>query len=168
MTLNIKKPFKDGDIFKWSYADTERHCQDYAYWATSRIAIFNDGWLADTWSSSNNPSWLEADAKRLLKLRFVANLNDLENISESNARYFNQENIINLTHSNSYGSQIYVKKGAVRCLKTTCKLAEKYLSDMARGEEWAKRRHIDAQEILSKIEAGQPIEEIYIPDWKPS
>ena len=158
--------FKDGAIFKWRYKDDKQHMDSYAYWAKSQIAIFKDGWLEDTWSSSQGSKWVEVDAKRLLKLRFVANLNDLDNISKSDARYFNEKDITNLTHSNSYGSQIYVKKGAVRCLKTTCKLAEKYLADMAHEEEWAKRRHIDARDILSKIEGGQPIEEVYIPDWK--
>lgn len=168
MNIDTKKPFKDGDIFNWYYADIEQHIKDYTYWAVSQIAIFNDGFLTDTWSSAQSRNWLEVDAKRLLKLTFIANLNDLISTTPSNARYFNQSDVINISHSNSMGPQIYLKKGAVRCAETIHKLAEKYLSDMAHDEEWSKRRHINAKEILSKIDAGHPIEEIHFPDWKSS
>lgn len=168
MPNDTTKLFKDGAIFKWRYQDVERHRQDLAYWAVSQIAILKDGWIEDTWSSSQPRTWLLADAQRLLKLNFVANLNDLEKTTPSNARYFNRVDIIDISHANSFGSQIYLKKGAEKCAETIHKLAEEYLSEKARDEEWAIRKHADAKEILSKIDAGQPIEEIYIPDWKKS
>ena len=104
---------RDGDYYRWSYKDPSGY---EPYWCASRIALVRDGRLVDTYWRSGDTShaWSLSDAERLLDLKLVANLDDLEPCSKGVHEDHRPADIVDLTHQN--GGQCYLRRGSERCM----------------------------------------------------
>jgi hypothetical protein len=149
---------KDGDIFRWSYRNGG------STWCKSCICIANNGILRDTyWShSGDGAAWTYKEAAEKLNLRFVANLAELERRRESDADYYDDADIVNLNHSNSTSGNFYIRKGAMRSKAKMQKILIDRIAEEERKIERAKDQVGRFRHTISQIEAGEPLERIYL------
>lgn len=115
--MNTTTQIRVGDIFHWRYASEELNANYLSYWAKSRIAIAIEGnLLRDTyWSgSSDGCYWTHGEASARLALTHIANFADLEKISEGEAEYYAESDVVNLNHANDSRGNCYRRKGTER------------------------------------------------------
>lgn len=112
---------KVNDVYKWSYINPSPMDP---YWCKSRIIIVcknnkDEFLLEDTyWSSgSSRTTFKEEHIGKIIEIEFLGNLDDYEPISKYHTRYYNPKDILDITHPNSMGSLIYLKKGAQKDLQ---------------------------------------------------
>ena len=107
----------EGDYYRWSYKTLPKGSFE-PYWCKSRIALFKQERLVDTYWHGDSPgsknSWTEAEAECALDLVFVANLSDLVEASRHVHEDNRPEDIVDLSHPNR--TQVYLRKGAKRCM----------------------------------------------------
>ena len=110
---------KKNDVYRWWYKDASNRFEPY--WCKSCIGIVKDNgdelYLVDTYGLSNNTVFGMGYIEENLDLVFLGNLDDFELIKEWDVVYYDDSDIMDLTHSNSYGPLIYVRKGAVRSIE---------------------------------------------------
>ena len=113
---------KNNDIFRWSYNEGKlKKLNDgdnggTTYWCCSRIAIFLDGRIVDTfWGSGGGAkSWSEDQAKEQLELEFIVNMDDLVAADPSERAYYLDSDCFDLNHSNSSRGNFYIRNGAIK------------------------------------------------------
>ena len=110
---------KNGDIFKWSYNEEQlkkmglQYSAGTLYWCCSRIGVFNDGYLEDTfWNSSTDKCFSIESIKEKLTLEFIANEDDLVSANTSEKAYYLDSDCFDLNHPNSTRGNFYLRKGA--------------------------------------------------------
>ena len=146
----------EGDVFRWSYKDSPEI--DMRSWGTyhccSRIAIVRNGRLRDTYwySGSDGRSFGIGDVPRL-ELERLGNLSELEEAKEYQANYYDDADIVNLTHAN--GGQFYLRKGAARSQAKMLASARSKLEASQSEERMAAWRSEKLRESIAKIEAGE-------------
>jgi hypothetical protein len=116
----------------------------------SNIAIEKeDGKLVDTY-------WYTRDEvnRDNVELTFLGNLDDYEKANEYEERYYSDEDIMNLNHSNNGRDNFYLKKGAERCVKKIRQSILNKLEKMEHERDWANR------EIERLLESD--IEKVYL------
>lgn len=105
---------REGDIYRWSWADPERDNRGAFgdYHCKSRIAVFEGGHLFDTfWGESpTDNSFLSEDK---ITLTFLGNRNDMT-VLKDNPEFYDPADIVSMKHSNNSGAPIYVKPNAKR------------------------------------------------------
>ena len=109
-----------GDIFRWRYRSEKLSADYLSYWATSQIAVAVEGdILRDTYWIGNDGgrSWTFAESTGRLILTRLANFADLEKISESEAEYYDEADIVNINHGNIPKGNCYKRKGTERSRK---------------------------------------------------
>jgi hypothetical protein len=160
-------PIVDGDIFRWRYKDEKpEHLREYGrYHCKSLIAVAQKGWLVDTfWSSPTDGSWLAtyADAPGKLELSKLGNFADLEKRDDYHRFYYDDADVVDLSHSNSSRDNLYIRKGAVRS-------REKMRAVMLERIETAKRELQSAQwrlererKILVDLDAATDLDKVYL------
>jgi hypothetical protein len=159
--------FKEGDIFRWSY---NKDTDGLSYWARSRIAIFRNGRLRDTYwmhdlealfSYSEGHSWSIDEAASDLDLLFVANISDLERQSYDKSELYDDADVVNLNHANSPTGNWYLRKGAQRsrekALATARYKRERSISEMVSAADDVRRM----DRMISQIENGETLEGIW-------
>jgi hypothetical protein len=155
---------KDGDIFNWRYTDEKKHSEDYAYWCCSRIMVARDGWVRDTYWSDNDGHrghFPYEEAVKKCTLKFLGNFNDLEKINRHEKIYYDEKDIVDITHSNA-GEQCYKRKGATKSREVMISRAKDAL------ERWEWRVKSDQQDLeraKSELEAASGdgnLEKIYL------
>jgi len=155
---------KENDIFRWRYKDEKTHSDYLNYWCKSRIMIFKNGILKDTyWSGSDGFSIKIDDAQSKLILTYVGNLDELEPVDKYKLEYYSDDDIVDISHSNMSGSGFFIKKGVKRCKdKILKKLNEKaeYEKDKA---NWALKSHRDLIARIEQIENGTiELDKVYL------
>lgn len=90
-----------------------------AYWATSRIYICKqnaDGslFLEDTWCPCGDNKRLDQND---IILEYIGNFDELEKFT-GDKNHYNPNDLVDLNHSNSSRGNLYIKKGAKKCLET--------------------------------------------------
>lgn len=101
---------KDGDIFFWSWKDSESRFMPYHCY--SRKAIVADGCLVDTfWSTGGSNAVLDLEK---VDVSYQGNQNEMETIHASEIDYYRPEDVVDMRHSNDSRAPIYIKGGAVR------------------------------------------------------
>lgn len=148
---------ENGDIYTWAYkpefiSDLKMQ-SGTTYWCCSRIGVFNNGLLVDTYwgSSGENISFTIEDANNRLCVTFVANEADLLPISRGDRVYYEDKDVIDLTHPNSYGGKIYIIKGTEKSLRKMKFIQQKLIDNATRKFESAKRDFQIESELLEKI-----------------
>lgn len=133
---------KEGDLFKWTFkphaiAALGRN-QTLIYWCCARIAEFKDGRLRDLyWSNlADGKNWSAEEATERLDLEYLGNRSEL--VKCHHPDYYRGEDIVDLTHPNSYGFQIYKRKGAQR--------SREAMKELTRNKIERARRDIESLE----------------------
>ena len=143
----------EGDVFRWRYR--EESGLDLRSWGTyhccSCIAIMRNGRLRDTYWYGDGRSFGVGDVPRL-ELERRGNLSELEPAKEYQADYYDDADIVNLTHAN--GGEFYLRKGAVRSQAKMLAAARSKLEASQSDERMAAWRSERLRESIAKIEAG--------------
>jgi len=112
---------KVNDVYRWSYIDPPKIDP---YWCKSQIIIVsknnNDEFLLEDtyWSGgSSTRIFKEHEVGKTIEIQFLGNLDDYEKISKYHTRYYNPKDILDISHKNSMGDLIYLKKGAQKDLQ---------------------------------------------------
>jgi hypothetical protein len=87
---------------------------------------------------------------------------DLESRQEWYADYYAEADCVNLNHSNSPRGNFYIRKGAVKCRAKMLAVALSRATQARRESEWATDRAVRMEKIVSDLEAGRALEEIYL------
>lgn len=126
-------------------------------------------YLADTYWSSPYDNFQGGGDRRIYTLKqaeergvltFKCNLEEVEKIHESDLVYFNDEDIINLSHQHNCYKYYAVKKGTQRSKTKMIQSATEKLQDAIRTVNMAERKIIDLHKTIEQIEAGNL--EVYI------
>lgn len=138
---------RDGDIYFWKYADDIGKSYSELYHCKSRKAVVINGRLIDTfWSSSSDGAVLEPSR---VVLDFKGNKADLRTIREWEVKYYNEDDVVDMRHSNSSCAEIYVKAGARRSRGAMLK----HIAEMEDEQESAIRSAEYKLELLAKSRA---------------
>ncbi|RZN19498.1 hypothetical protein [Bradyrhizobium sp. Leo121] len=149
---------REGDIFRWSYRNPNASHGVYSgYHCCSRIAVFTNGLLRDTYWGLGciDGRWFSGDAIRALDLEFVGNFADLKPANEHMADYFDDADIVDLNHSNSTRGNFYLRKGAVRSKAKMLEVARYRLDQSLSAERTAAWKSEQLRETIARIEAGE-------------
>lgn len=124
MNVETQRGWRDGDIVRWSY--TQKRLKEKndgnnggtTYWAKSRLAIFDKTNFYDMWSTYDR-CLIDYNAEEIdYVFEFVANMNDIVKCDRYRLhileRMYKPEDIVNLNHSNSSSSNVYLRAGAKR------------------------------------------------------
>lgn len=143
----------DGDIYFWRYADDIGRSYSELYHCKSRKAVVVNGRLIDTfWSSGSDGSVV--DPSRVV-LDFKGNTAELRLIREWEVKYYDEQDVVDMRHSNSMRAEIYVKKDARRSRDAMLK----HITEMESEQESAIRSAKYKLELLTKsreaVKAGK-------------
>lgn len=148
---------REGDIFKWRYKDTSG--MSAPYHCKSQIAILHDGHLRDTYWTDYKTKFIVDPDK--CQLEFIANQDDLEPLSKHNRKYFNTKDIVDISHSNSYSENLYVRKGSKPCKQTIKKHIREEIDQLEIELEHAKGRIRLLTEKFQEIEDSDDLTDIW-------
>ena len=150
---------KENDIYHWSYtdkkmADMQKHWSSYEliYWATSRICVCKktEGGLQlyDTyWGNSGDNKRIEPND---VELEYLGNFEELDAFS-GNRAHFNPADILDLSHSNSFRKEVYIKKGAKKSLKAISEHIQKKIKEKEYEARSASRDVERYKEVLAGL-----------------
>lgn len=138
--------YKKDDIVFWHYSETYfASLRGYSpYHCRSQIAVFDGKKFVDTfwhYGSDNfcfGPEKIGSD----IIVEYVGNLADLEkqNVrSDCLRQYYDPKDIVNLNHPNNTSGNLYLRKGAKRCLKTMKEFLSGKIQSRERELEYLKR-----------------------------
>lgn len=148
----------EGDVFRWSYREPGDDRQWGRYHCCSGIAVVHNGMLRDTyWQIGNSFSEgrrFGIDDLPKIDLTHLANMSELERVSEYQADYYDDADIVDLNHANSTRGNCYLRKSAVRSQKKMLEVARYKLELSMSDERSAAQRSERFREAISKIEAG--------------
>lgn len=149
----------EGDIYFWRYADDVGRTTSDLYHCKSRKAVVVGGRLIDTfWSSGSDGTVL--DPSRVV-LEFKGNKSDLRTIREWEVKYYDEGDVVDMRHSNSYRAEIYVKATARR--SRDAMLA--HIANMRQEQESIIRSAQYRLELLERsagdVEAGK-LDDVYV------
>lgn len=138
---------RDGDIYFWKYADDVGRGYSDLYHCKSRKAVVINGRLVDTfWSDSNDGARLDPDS---IVLEFKGNKADLRTIREWEVKYYDEQDVVDMRHSNSSRAEIYVKASALRSRDAMLE----HIANMKREQESVINSATYKLELLDKSEA---------------
>ena len=150
-----KIKMNEGDIFHWRYADEDirqnRPFGLYIYHCKSRIAVFKNGYLRDTyWHEMSNNI---VDPSEVI-LEFQGNPADMTIIPKWERGFYRHEDIVDMNHANNSNAPVYLKSGAKRDAKT---MLEYFEYAKTRAEEKARSaldRANDCAKAIARINDG--------------
>ena len=146
---------RDGDVYRWRYKEpSDRDGEWGRYHCCSRIAVFKDGRLWDTyWSSgSDNRSFGPPDWPKL-ELTLLGNFADFETATDD-LSFYAEADVMNLSHANSSRGNLYIRKGATRCAEAMLSAARERLRRAEYEQQGAEDRAEKLRSAITKIEAG--------------
>jgi len=130
--------WKDGDVIRWWYKDTQGMFDPY--WCKSQIAIFADGGFTDTyWSYTSDRQGVHLPACEYI---YLGNLNDYRPLAEYERVYYNDSDLLDLSHPNN-SRNLYVKKTAsksVVAIEKALKDKLKEAQDKLKSSLWEVKR----------------------------
>lgn len=146
---------KPNDIYRWHYTDEYLKKVNHdnnggtTYWCCSQIAICRETqgglMLYDTYWSGSDQKAIDPISKNII-LEYIGNFDELSKFN-GDINYYNPTDLIYLTHSNSFGNQIYIKKGAKKCLETT----KTYIQRKIKEKEYAAQSAARDAERYKKV-----------------
>lgn len=137
--------YKKDDIVFWSYSEAKLlSLKGYSpYHCRSQIAIFNGEKFVDTfWHGGENFSFGPEKIGSDIVIEYVGNFADLDKQNsrlECLRRYYDSKDIVNLNHSNNTSGNLYLRKGAERCLETMKKFLSGKIQSRERELEYSKQ-----------------------------
>ena len=150
--------FKEGGYFKWNFKEEfTKGDLSLIYWCRSRIARYSQGTLKDTYWSDYSSNNYELDMDKV-EIQFLGNINDYFRISESDAKYYDKENLLNLSHANNrLGDNLYVRVDAARSktkmveeIESRIQSAKHDLQSAERQLSWLESQKIALEKAVSQ------------------
>lgn len=154
--MEVETSLREGDIFRWHYREPGDDRNYGRYHCCSCIAIVDrSGRLRDTfWSYGGDGRSFGSDDLAKLDLTYLGNMSDLEKASEYQADYYDDEDIVNLNHSNSTRDNFYLRKGAKRSAKKMLQVAHRKLEKAKSDERMAALKAEQLSTAIRQIETG--------------
>lgn len=154
---------KVNDIYYWSYIHRKGQ---FAHWCCSKIGIVKerqDGtlYMEDTyWSSSqDNKRFSKEDIGTRIEVTYIGNFDDLERCDESELKYYNKEDTVDLRHPNNTRGNVYIRKGATRSLDKMKRIVQAHIDHYERKVKYM-------QDDIVRLK-GQ-LETLTVDSWIPS
>lgn len=159
--MNIKV----GDVFTLElYPETRQNswCND-PYWCFDGqlVALENTKFLYDTYwlhnfkySSGNDRRLTVKEAQKLGELKFKCNLNEVEFISEERTKYYNENDVFNLSYQHGGYPRFAVKKGAQRDQKRMEQELERKIEWLGQEISFLERQLDEARNNLAEVRKG--------------
>ena len=152
---------QNGDIFKWSYnakwlkKKNDGNNNGTTYWCDSRIGVFNDGVLVDTfWGgscSSNDTSFTVEMIESMLEVEFIANEDDLISAQPSERAYYLDSDCVDLNHPNSTRGNFYLRKGAKKNVEKMERILKRERNNIASSIRFQLRSISQLDEQLKNV-----------------
>jgi len=143
--MNLDK-MKDGDIYFWKFKHSHiNKLGDYPYWCKAQKAIFSDGRLIDTYSSSTMSYIVKLED---CILEYKGNTHALESISINEAKYYKNSDIIDMRHSNNSINEVFIQAGAKRDKETVLSKLRKSLDESHHVIKYEERQIIELNKSL--------------------
>jgi hypothetical protein len=152
---------KENDVFSFSFNEAELKKRFEPYWCMDGRMIakkMHDGSIMfyDTyWTHSPERYYTHEKLLELGEMKFVCNLNDVEEIKEYDLKYYDDNDIINLSYQHGCYGKFAIKKGTK---KSTAKIIHSITSKMEslKSEiEFATSQIKRLTEELDKARNGQ-------------
>lgn len=158
------KEVKEGDVYVFRYKDTKDRFEPYHCFDGTLIArVKGDGELhfVDTyWELSDSRCFTIEDAFRLGKMKFLCNLECVDNIDKSNTKYYDEDDVIHLRIHAGYRDKYYIKKGTKRSKYAMMKYIKRKIRDEESNIKYSKRQIEICNDKLKEVESGNV--DIYI------
>ena len=127
------KEWKEGDVFSWSYNETDVHSSTQ-YWCCSQTGVVaSNEIMYDTfWGigiNENGRLFTSEDIGSKIEISFIANLNDYETCRKEDRCYYDDKDFLDLSNSNNGNRYFYLRKGAVKSLDKMRKILERNVKD---------------------------------------
>jgi hypothetical protein len=153
---------RDGDIFRWAYAEPPN--DRFSYHCKSQIAIAKNGYLVDTYwgATGTSVAFPYSEAWDYLNLEYLGNLDGLDAADPWKAQYYDAADIVDIRHPNASSGNFYIRKGAVRCAAKMLETAEYERDKAISAVQSAARRLENMDAAISRITGGSPLDEIYL------
>lgn len=135
--------YRENDVYRWNYTVAQIEKLDNGsyrdfYWCKSQICIFDGEKFEDTYwgRGSENKTFTPKEIGTKIELKFLGNIDDYTKQNYGNYQFFTQyyspEDILDLTHPNSFGAQIYLKNGAAKNVEIMRAAAQSKIEEMER------------------------------------
>ncbi len=158
--------YKKDDIVFWSYSEAKLFSlKGYSpYHCRSQIAVFNGERFVDTfWYGGENFSFGPEEIGSNIVVEYVGNFADLDKQNsrlEYLRQYYDSKDIVNLNHSNNTSGNLYLRKGAKRCLETMKKFLSGKIQSRERELEYLKQSLESDKKALQDL-TQETIDSIY-------
>lgn len=167
---------KLNDIYRWSYTaktlEKLNHGQNNGttYWAVSRFCICKqrtngEFYLEDTFGSYENRIFEIDQIDDKIELEYLGNFDDLIQIDEHNTIYYDDSDIVDITHGNSFRKEIYLKKDAKKSLNKVIRIMTSNIETLTRKIESAKYSLDKWKNDLAKL-TEENLDNIYLYEEK--
>ena len=145
---------KKNDVFQWGYKSIDGMFEPY--WCKARICIVKEKssgelYLEDIYGLSENKVFTIDEAEQKLDLTPIGNMDEFELKTKHDMVYYHSRDIMNLTHPNSYGSQIYIRKGAEKSLEKMRLIMQAHIDYYKRQADYAANEAKRLEEQLGNL-----------------
>jgi len=165
----MDREIKENNVFDFSYKPAvakdifePRHCFDGQLLACKQkngeIVLIDTYW-GYGWDQYNTKFSIEK-AKDKGKLTFKCNLDEVDEISQHQLKYYADDDIVNLSYQHSCYKKFALKKGAKRSKEKMLKVLNKNISDAESNIKYAERTIKRSKKKIEQIEKGDM--EVYI------
>ena len=125
---------------------------DYCYHCRSQKAVVVNGRLLDTFWGDNSSDRAIDPAR--LDLRYMGNANELRKINEHEIPYYEEEDIVDMRHSNSSRETVYAQPTAKRSKRRILEHL-KYKRERAESEiRWAANTIERLDQAIDRVNGG--------------
>lgn len=111
-------------------------------------------YLEDTYWTSNNRTFTRTEALKQGFLKFKCNLDDVDEIIQCDVIYYEDKDIVNLSHQHGCYKRFVLKKGAKRSKKKMLFAAKKMISDHENKINYSSREIEQLKEKIKKIKSN--------------
>lgn len=148
------------DIYHWSYKEFNTNSLT-DYWCTTQIGVVINDKLIDTywgWPPTHSFSetgrvWTLDNAQEKLILKFIANLNDLEQLTDNPNWY---DDVFDFTHLNTSQNLKFIRKGQTRSVTAQINDFRYQIKSLTLDIDDKQRQMTELQQqlddLLSKVE----------------
>lgn len=167
--MNTEIKIRQYDFFSFQeHGRTSHHCWDGQLVACTR----EDGsiYLADTYWASKYDKFQRGGDRKWFKiedvedkgsLKFICNLDDVEEIRKEEMAYYAEDDVFNLSYQHNCYGFFVKKKGAEKSQASMIELAKYKLQEAIGKKSSAEAAIVRLNDVLKKIEEGDTTVLIY-------
>lgn len=149
---------KERDVYQFRYNDGKERFMPYHCFDGTLIAEkTNNGLLLvdQYWSSGyGGRRFTVEEAFKQGEMTFLCNLDEVDEISQGDTKYYNNEDVIHLRIHAGYKDRYFVKKGTQRSPQAMISYCNRKIESAKGDIEYATSEITRYEEKISKIESG--------------